>query len=233
MDVQSNADLDRADKLAKWRLGAVLASLALLVVTVWLAFTMMGTSQDRALSEASQKYTLAQQVAAACALADQASDLGGLCQSAQQIVKEGPAGSPGLQGPPGDVGSQGPLGPEGDPGPQGVKGVQGERGLLGLQGIQGVFGKTGDQGATGEIGAAGAEGKQGLAGPAGPAGASSTVAGPPGATGPAGADGLPGPAGVAGAAGADGRTPTQLTCTVVTATPPAVDTWSCTATAWQ
>lgn len=212
--VTHDADLDRADRNDKWRLATALLGLALVVAIAWAMYSANTASQNRAISESSQKFTLAQQVAAACAIKTQADDLGGLCSSAQQIVKEGPAGSPGLAGPPGDTGPQGPLGPKGE------QGVQGFQGLTGAAGLQGIFGKTGDQGITGPVGAAGSNGADGNAG----------AVGALGPTGPAGANGLPGAIGATGPAGPAGQTPTAMSCVENPATPGAFD---CTVTAWR
>lgn len=214
---EPNADLDRSDRNDKWRLTAGLLALALVIAIAWTMWAANTTSQNKATSEASQKYTLAQQVAAACALTTRTGDLGGLCQSAQQIVKEGPPGSPGLAGPPGATGPQGPLGPKGD------QGIQGFTGMAGAAGSQGTFGKTGDQGVVGPSGERGTTGADGTPGATGPAGGT-------GPAGPAGADGLPGPIGATGPAGADGQTPTAMTCVE---NPAALGTFDCTATAWR
>ena len=221
-----NEDLDKADRSDKWRLAVWILVLLLIGALTWILLVQNSNARLQASSEASQKFTLAQQVAAACAVRDQADDLGGLCASAKQIVKEGPVGSPGIQGPPGNVGSQGPLGPKGEPGSQGNQGflgAQGNQGFQGIQGIQGIFGSPGDTGAAGSPGVIGPVGAEGKIGPAGPAGATS----PPGATGPAGAVGPTGPTGPIGPAGPAGPAgppgvsipvPTQITPLVFTAT---------------
>lgn len=182
-------DLDKADRRDKWQPAVWILALLLVGAVTWILIVQSNTSDKKASSEASQKFTLAQQVAAACAVKEQADDLGGLCASAKQIVKEGPAGKEGLQGPAGDTGPQGPLGPKGEQGVQGIQGVLGS---------QGIFGKPGTTGIAGE---------PGPTGPAGPAGAD-------GATGAAGADGSPG--GPSGATGADGQSafPFSFTFTV-------------------
>jgi len=203
-----NADLDKADRNDKYRYGVWILAALLIGAITWILLVQNGNANDRAAIEASQKFTLAQQVAAACAIKDQKDDLGGLCTKAQQLVKEGPAGSTGAQGDPGATGAQGPLGPKGE---QGVQGNQGTQGLLGPQGI---FGKTGSNGITGVPGIAGtngtagsdgvtgATGKDGQTGPAGATGADGKdgatgakgdtgVAGPPGVTGPTGANAFP------------------------------------------
>lgn len=171
-----NEDLDKDDRLDKWRIAVWVLVLLLIGAITWILIAQGNTANRHASNEASQKFTLAQQVAAACAIKEQADDLGGLCQKAQQLVKEGPAGHTGVQGPPGDIGPQGPLGPKGETGDQGIQG---------LLGAQGLFGKPGD---TGAAGAAGSPGEPGVIGP----------------SGSAGADGVAGPAGVAGAAGSPG-----------------------------
>lgn len=186
-------DLDRADRNDKWRLLTLLLAILLIGAIGWAMYSGGQSSSRRAVSEASQKYTLAQQVAAACALKDQAGDLGGLCQSAKQIVKDGPQGSPGLQGPPGDTGPQGPLGPKGDQGFRGDQGL-GQIGAAGLPGTTGTAGLNGAPGAAGTAGLNGTAGADGLKGVDGAAGATG-AAGPVGAVGPAGATGAVGPAG--------------------------------------
>lgn len=202
------------------RLRAIFVVLGIIIAAVLLFFGGRATNraEDQAVAEAGAKFTLAQQVAAACAAKSGADDLGGICQSANQIVKAGPAGSTGAQGVQGIQGNEGSAG---IPGGQGPLGPKGEQGVAGLQGIAGLLGQPG---LTGAIGAAGT------------AGADSTLRGPDGPQGPAGVDGQAGPIGVAGAAGVDGKTPTALSCTkppvVLPAEPGASDTWACTVTAW-
>lgn len=200
-----NEDLDRADRLDKWRGFALLLALLLVAAVTWTLLTQSNSAKIQAASEASQKFTLAQQVAAACAIKERADDLGGLCAKATQLVKEGPSGSTGIQGPPGDVGAQGPLGPKGE---QGVQGVQGNPGVQGLLGPQGIFGKQGDSGTAGAPGIAGTNGEPGVAGPVGPAG---TAGGPAGTNGTNGIDGLNGTNGVNGANGANGANAPVIT----------------------
>ena len=171
-----NEDLDKADRLDKWRRIAIGLALLLVAAVTWSLFAQNNSARIQAASEASQKFTLAQQVAAACAIKEQADDLGGLCQKAQQLVKEGPAGSAGVQGPPGDVGAQGPLGPKGEPGVQGNHGIQG---IIGPQGLQGLLG----EGVAGASGSVGPQGDPGEAGPAGLPGADGAP-GAPGASAP-------------------------------------------------
>lgn len=180
-----NEDLDKADRRDRWQPAVWILALLLVGAVTWILIVQTNASNKKASSEASQKFTLAQQVAAACAIKEQADDLGGLCTSANQIVKEGPAGSPGIQGPPGDVGPEGPLGPKGE------DGLNGAQGLNGATGSQGLFGKTGIAGANGQAGATGAQGLPGADGATGPDG-------PPGATGAIGATGPQGPVGATG-----------------------------------
>lgn len=203
-----NEDLDLADRQDKWRMGTWVLALLLVGAVTWILMVQSNNSKLQAASEASQKFTLAQQVAAACAIKTQADDLGGLCAKAQQLVKEGPAGSAGIQGPPGDVGAQGPLGPKGE---QGVQGLQGTQGIFGQAGTTGVTGKIGEPGSKGELGAKGDVGPQGERG----------EQGAPGTTGVIGATGLQ---------GIPGLTPTEMTC--VSPVIP-TDPWTCTVTAWK
>lgn len=219
--VSHDEDLDRADVLDKWRLVAGGVVILLLVSVVWLVMAQNKTAnttagilkaqsaadKNRASSEASQKYTLAQQVAAACAISGNEDDLGGLCTSAKDIVREGPSGSPGIQGPPGATGPQGPLGPKGE------QGVQGNQGILGKQGI---FGKVGDTG---------------VAGPSGPTG----TLGEPGTDGSPGTDGTDGVDGKDGTDGTDGSRgpagPVAFPFTFTFNPPlPATETYTCTIT---
>ncbi|MGV8973205.1 MAG: hypothetical protein ACOH10_12860 [Rhodoglobus sp.] len=205
--VTNDGDLDRAARADKWRIVAVVLAFLLAGAVTWSLVTSTSSAKDRALSEASQKFTLAQQVAAACAVKEQADDLGGLCASATQIVKEGPAGSPGLQGPPGHPGPQGPLGPKGEVGAlgfQGIQGAQGVQGLNGLAGPQGIFGEPGQNGSTGPEGPAGPVGANGPTGAIGPAGTEAGPTGPEGPTGTTGMMGATGPAGPEGPAGLAG-----------------------------
>lgn len=179
-----NEDLDKDDRLDKWRTIAWILSLLLVGAGIWILLEQNNSSSKLATSEASQKFTLAQQVAAACAIKTQADDLGGLCESATQIVKEGPAGSPGTQGPPGDTGPQGPLGPKGET----VIGAKGDPGdtVIGPPGESIV----GPQGPPGEsiVGAKGDPGES-IVGEKGEPG--ETIVGPQGATGAAGLPAFP------------------------------------------
>lgn len=194
-----NTDLDKADRNDKYRYAVWILAALLIGAVTWILLVQNGNAKDQAASEASQKFTLAQQVAAACALKEQADDLGGLCKKVDKIVQEGPAGSTGAQGDPGAIGAQGPLGPKGEQGSQGNQGVQG------LLGAQGIFGKTGTQGSTGVPGIAGSNGTAGADGATGSTGADGQT-GPAGATGADGKDGATGAKGDTGAAGADGAT---------------------------
>lgn len=209
----SGDDLDQQARAE--RLRAVIVTGVVLMAGLMLFLGGRATSQaeERAAAQAGAKFTLAQQVASACAAKTGADDLGGICQSATQIVKAGPAGTAGIQG---------------------IQGVQGVDGLTGLAGLQGPLGPKGEQGVTGLTGS---QGIAGLLGKAGVAGADSTLQGPQGLQGPAGADGQAGPIGATGAAGVPGKTPTQMTCTKVipptpSTGPPDSNPWTCVATAW-
>lgn len=201
-----NADLDRQG------LAELLRTTILIVVMILGAFVIffggrgLTSAQNQADRAQAQTFTLAQQVASACAMKSPATDaLGGICQEVAPIVKAGPAGQPGPAGDPGSVGIEGPLGPKGVSGPRGPQGVQG---VTGLQGIFGKQGTTGIPGTTGDAGTIGGTGPTGLDGP----------------------KGAEGPAGPAGAAGTAGQTPTQMTCTP---DPLPATTSTCTVTAWK
>lgn len=201
--VPDNTDLDKADRNDKYRYGVWILAALLIGTITWLLLVQSGNAKNQAAREAAQKFTLAQQVAAACAIKTQADDLGGLCSKAQQLVKEGPAGLTGAQGDPGTTGAQGPLGPKGE------QGVQGRQGIQGILGPQGIFGKPGSAGANGEVGPVGVAGSDGTAGADGTNGTTGATGadgqtGPPGPSGAAGGNGAVGPTGPAGTDGAAG-----------------------------
>lgn len=130
----------------------------------------------------------------------------GVCANAEQIkAAPGEPGEPGPQGDPGPVGPPGEDGEDGKPGPVGPAGADGAI-------VVGPIGPVGPAGANGTDGVDGEPGPPGEPGPAGPPGAD-------------GEDGAPGPA------GADGRTPTQMTCTPNGGL--GSDSWSCTVTAYE
>lgn len=205
-----NTDIDSTARMKRWV--AILAIAILLIAGAVTILFVQGKdkSTDRAQTTASkaseEKYTLAQQVAAACAVKDSANDLGGLCTKADQIIKDGPSGPTGPIGPPGPAGPEGPLGPKGSTGdvgpagPAGPTGNTGPTGARGLQGTAGVAGKDGAAGADGQPGAVGDAGPAGSTGPAGDTGAQ----GPSGPAGPQGEPGATGPQGPAGEAGPAG-----------------------------
>lgn len=209
-------DLDDQARAERWTKIAVALAIGLAAVLLVLGGRATNTAQSQALNEASQKYTLAQQVAAACAMTDKAADLGGLCTTAEAVVQAGPAGSQGIQGVAGANGLNGIQGIPGQQGPLGPKGEQGIQGLLGKPGLQGLLG---GPGADSTI-----PGPQGPKGDTGPAGEASTIPGPKGAKGD------------------KGDKPKAMTCTMTTipavpatATSPAIpatDTWNCTVTEW-
>lgn len=163
------------------------------VLGLWLARSNESKDEETQQAKAAA-YTLAQEVAAACAgpAIDDAA-LKALCDDAKQIVKQGPPGP------------EGPIGPPGPPGPQGVQGVQGVPGPPGPRGPRGEAGEDGTDGAPGapgEVGESGTDGQDGAPGPAGPQG----EPGPVGPEGPAGADGEDGTDGV------DGRGISSVQC---------------------
>lgn len=180
-----NSDLEHQDKVEALRTVAVIGFIVLVALALFFGGRATNEAKDAANTQAQDKYTLAQQVAAACAMSQQAEDLGGLCARADQIVEEGPKGDPGASGPQGPQGPQGPIGPKGDPG------TDGSVGSPGAQGAAGQNGKPGASGAQGDPGVAGADGATGATGPAGPAGAAGPAGpvGPQGPSGPSGSDG--------------------------------------------
>lgn len=206
-----NSDIDRAGRHRTWFILLSIGLLVLAGVVTWLAIREASVGEQQATAQAQQAksgetqanqktLTLAQQVAAACAVKDQADDLGGLCTKANTIVKDGaagpqgplgPVGPPGEQGIQGPPGPEGPLGPKGDPGDPGANGSSGPAGENGSDGVDGAPGTNGADGSTGPQGQAGEAGPQGPAGPAGPPGPQ----GPPGPAGGAGPTGPPGEAG--------------------------------------
>jgi type II secretory pathway pseudopilin PulG len=218
-----NTDLDRSDRNDRWRLATLLLGILLVAALTWALFSSARVSANNAATSKAQTFSLAQQVAAACAGHAPASDMVTLCAKASTITKGGPAPA---AGPPGDVGAQGSPGPPGlsgadssVPGPQGPAGrdstVAGPSGSVGGNSI-----------VPGPAGANGAAGAAGAVGPVGPAGADSTVAGPTGATG------ATGPAGVAGEppvswtfTDGNGRV---TTCVRATPFDPAAPTYTCT-----
>jgi len=170
----NDKDLDKDARYDKWRTAVWVLAFLLIGAIAWILTTQSADANKQAAASASEKFTLAQQVAAACALKEQADDLGGLCADASAIVKEGPPGSPGVPGPAGDVGPAGPLGPKGEDGvsivgPSGKDGtsVVGPAGADGTS-IVGPSGKNGES-VVGPAGPAGVNGES-ITGPAGPAG---------------------------------------------------------------
>lgn len=175
-----NEDLDQQDRRdvrTKWVVGLALIACILLGALLALA---TDRSQQSAENADSQKLSLAQQVAAACARPDVDDvTLRPLCDNAKKIIKQGDSGP---QGPPGPIGLQGPQGPpglNGLNGADGVNGVNGKGGPAGANGVSGTDGGPGPAGTDGSPGPAGADGADGAQGPVGPAG-------------PAGADGKDG-----------------------------------------
>lgn len=122
---------------------------------------------------------------------------------------------------PGPTGDTGPAGPPGPPGPRGPSGGIGDQGMPGIPGQIGPAGIPGQPGADGINGTDGQDGDRGPQGPAGQQGET----GPQGPPGPAGADGTD------GQPGADGRTPSQMTCTPTGGL--GSDEWECTVTAYE
>jgi hypothetical protein len=162
-------------------------------------------------TQAQEKQSLAAEFDEACKSADfQQTPAGSnICQKAEQVAAEPPAGSlvgpqgvQGVAGPRGEQGFPGPMGPQGPRGERGEVGPVGPQGIAGLLGLAGPAGSEGPPGPLGPVGPRGPQGEAGATGPAGPAGADSTVPGP---AGPAGPQGEPG-RGIAGATcGSDGN----------------------------
>lgn len=187
-----NGDIDATTRMKRW-----VAALAIAVLVVAGAVSVLFVqnrddettkAQNSATQSDQEKLTLAQQVAAACAMKDSADDLGGLCAKADSIVQNGPSGP---QGPEGGIGPQGPAGPQGPEGPLGPKGEQGIQGARGVQGPAGALGTKGEAGPVGESGTDGSTGPAGEPGATGPSGPPGPQ-GEPGATGPKGDTGDPG-----------------------------------------
>lgn len=168
------------DRRARWRTIAFVAA-ALLLAAIGIIYVQANNRAETAADAAKAgTFSLAQQVAAACSgpnVNDKA--LKQLCDSAKQIVREGP---PGPEGPIGPAGPAGPQGPQGPAGPQGAAGTNGTNGTNGVDGANGANGTNGSNGVDGEPGTTGANGSDGAAGPPGPAG-------PAGADGKNGTDG--------------------------------------------
>lgn len=187
-DVEDNADLDRAERAEKRRWAAFAVTVLASVLLTWFTVSSLNdevAQQERATSsaqsaadvEAQAKYTLAQQVAAACVDPATREGLGGLCETAKGIVlegPEGPSGPAGPEGPPGPQGPPGPLGPKGDPGSTGATGKAGTPGGPGPAGPPGTDGVDGEPGGPGPQGETGATGPEGPPGPAGQDGTDGT-----------------------------------------------------------
>jgi hypothetical protein len=154
----------RMSRPAFTNLVAVLLTIGLLAVMVWLMVTV--DSQNRTIDQLSANND---------ALRSQVQDLG-----------ENPVAPPAdsVTGQPGDPGPTGP------PGPRGPSGSDGRDGTDGADGLTGVAGQTGPPGPVGAAGSSGADGQSitGPSGPSGPAGADGAP-GAPGQPGTNGADG--------------------------------------------
>lgn len=204
-----NKDLDRADRVNRWRTVAFAVMAALVLALLFLAWRESGVQQEEKQQAQVEKFNLAQQIAVACkdpSMDESMSDR--LCKDAATIVREGPQGAQGV------------------PGATGPQGVQGTQGLQGIQGIRGF------DGATGATGASGVDGINGLNGIDGTNGVD-------GAPGKDGVDGKDGAAGIAGTDGADGQPPfswtvfnengdVRETCTRADPFDPAAPTYTCT-----
>jgi len=178
-----DSDLDRGALVDRYRTIVVVLALIIAAGLAWYLGTSAKDSANQEATAKAQTFSLAQEVAAACASPEVTADMADLCQSAKVITKDGPAGA---AGPPGDKGAQGATG---FPGKDGAPGLNGLPGVIGPAGPPGVNGTNGLDGATGSTGATGATGPKGVDGPAGPAG----PAGATGATGETGATGTTNP----------------------------------------
>lgn len=157
-----NADLDRADRRAKWAPYVVFLSLAIIALASVLLWQGISTSRQQAQNSSQQALSLAQQVAAACAARQIDTDLNQLCKNARQVEEEQqPLIGP--QGPPGPIGLTGPQGPPGLDGLPGI-GIKGDKGDPGEPGKDGVDGKDGADGTNGVDGVNGTNGTDGAPG---------------------------------------------------------------------
>jgi len=179
--VSDDTDLDRGATVDRYRTIVVVLALIIAAGLAWYLGTSAKDSANQEATAKAQTFSLAQEVAAACASPEVTADMADLCQSANVITKDGPAGA---AGPPGDKGAQGATG---FPGKDGAPGLNGLPGAIGPAAPPGVNGTNGLDGATGSTGATGATGKEGPAGAPGTNGAN----GNDGATGPAGPSAYP------------------------------------------
>lgn len=187
LPVADEADLDRLERVNRWRTIAFLAFGAVVLALLFITWRESNRAEEQTATAQAQTFDLAQQIARACADPDTASlDRGvyqRLCSDAAEIVHEGPQGAQGVPGP---------VGPQGTQGIQGPQGFQGPTGPRGPPGADGADGAPGAVGATGAQGPAGERGEPGPSGPAGPPG-STGPSGPPGPAGADGEDGIPTP----------------------------------------
>ena len=187
--VSDDTDLDRGALVDRYRTIVVVLALIIAAGLAWYLGTSAKDSANQEATAKAQTFSLAQEVAAACASPEVTADMADLCQSANVITKDGPAGA---AGPPGDKGAQGATGFPGKDGAPGLNGLPGAIGPAGPPGVNGLDGATGPAGPVGATGATGATGPKGADGPAGPVGATgdpgtpSTVPGPTGETGATG-----------------------------------------------
>lgn len=175
----TNKDLDRADRVNRWRTIAFAVMGALVLALVFLAWRESGVQQEEKQQAQTEKFNLAQQIASACKDPQNGLDESTalrLCRDAATIVREGPQGA---QGVPGATGAQGPQGLQGIQGIRGFDGAQGEKGDVGDTGPQGLPGPQGDPGPAGPQGETGATGPQGDTGAVGPQGPAGTDGQPP------------------------------------------------------
>jgi len=156
-----NSDLDRGATIDRYRTIVVVLAL---IIAAGLAWYLGVSAKDSANSEATAKaatFSLAQEVAAACASPEVTLDLSDLCQSAQNVTKDGPAGA---AGPPGDKGAQGATGFPGKDGATGATGLTGPPSVNGINGVDGAIGASGANGSTGATGGNGIDGTNGTNG---------------------------------------------------------------------
>jgi hypothetical protein len=203
-ELQHTAILDeedaREERHERWRTYLPLALIMLggVIVALWVGYSISESQKEqvkakttavKAIDAADQaqaeKYTLAQQVAAACAGGTLDPEIQTqLCSDARQVVKEGPQGA---QGIPGIQGVQGVKGEQGIPGKNGADGAPGPKGDTGASGVNGKDGLPGEKG---DVGAVGEKGETGATGPQGPPGPKGDTGGI-GPQGPPGKDGQP------------------------------------------
>lgn len=169
-----NSDLDRGATVDRYRTIVVVLALIIIAGLTWyLGMTAKDSANNEATAKA-QTFSLAQEVAAACASPEVTADLSELCRNAKNVTKDGPAGA---AGPPGDQGEQGATGFPGKDGAPGLNGLPGAIGPIGPPNVNGTNGTNGATGSVGANGIDGTNGTNGTNGADGAKGADSTVPG--------------------------------------------------------